>query len=55
MACVVGVEDGTDAEQVARRPALLMMRRFALPKPSQARIDEAAGVFALPTSSCLLC
>ena len=31
---------------MARKPALPMTRKFALPKPTQARINEAAGRFA---------
>lgn len=40
---VAGSKKGEGIEPVARKPAVLMTQKFALPRPAQFRIDEAAG------------
>lgn len=50
-----GVEKGrNDIESVARKSAVLTTRRFALPRPSEEKIREAAGLSHRIASLCLV-
>lgn len=37
------VKNGQTCESVERRPVMLMTQKFALPRPSQSRINESAS------------